>query len=357
MDAGHVLTDRKLKKLEKRLAKEYAQAAKEIKEKLDDYLRRFEIKDQIKMGMYERGEISKEDYQRWRIGQIMMGKRWQEMEDNLTQDLSHTHEIAQSVTRWHMADVYALNHDFGTFEVETRTGIDTSYTLYSRDAVEQILRENPDILPPPGKRVSAKIRAGLAERWDKQQIQSVMLQGILQGESIPNLARRLAASVADSDYKAAVRNARTMTTGAENAGRVVSYDRAKQLGIDVKQQWRATHDNRTRHTHRLVDGEIREVGEVFSNGCRFPGDPGAEPSEVYNCRCTLDAFFPKYDKEDNYLNGMTIEEFQQWQKEKEETLPILYPVMVGEEIKQSYIREYRDAMRRANGRKDRTEKG
>ena len=44
-DIAHDETDRIIEKIEKRLKREYAQAVKEIGEKLDDYFRRFEIKD------------------------------------------------------------------------------------------------------------------------------------------------------------------------------------------------------------------------------------------------------------------------------------------------------------------------
>ena len=44
-DIAHEMTDEIIKKIEKRLKREYAQAKREIEEKLDDYFRRFEIKD------------------------------------------------------------------------------------------------------------------------------------------------------------------------------------------------------------------------------------------------------------------------------------------------------------------------
>ena len=55
----------------------------------------------------------------------------------------------------------------------------------------------------------------------------------------------------------------------------------------MQQEWLASLDTRTRHSHRRVDGERVAVGEKFSNGCRWPGDPNAPYSEVMNCRCTL----------------------------------------------------------------------
>ena len=283
LDAGHVQTDQILEDLERRISKTYKQAEKETQKKLDQYLEKFKEKDRKKREQLKRGEITRTEYNRWRTGQIATGKRWAEMRDTLAQDYHNANKIAQSVTYGYMPEVYALNFNYGTYEVETQSLVDTSFSLYNREAVERIFRENPDLLPPPGKKVSERIAAGLDVKWNKQQVQSVMLQGILQGESIPKIAKRLSSEVGEKNRKAAIRNARTMTTGAESAGRRDSYKRAQSMGIKMMQTWVATLDGRTRHSHRMLDGETIDVDGVFSNGCRYPGDPNGAPEEIYNC--------------------------------------------------------------------------
>ena len=62
---------------------------------------------------------------------------------------------------------------------------------------------------------------------------------------------------------------------------------AKDSGCDVFKQWDSTLDGRTRPSHRMVDGEIREMDEKFSNGLLYPSDPNGQASEVCNCRCAL----------------------------------------------------------------------
>ena len=155
-----------------------------------------------------------------------------------------------------------------------------------------------------------------------------MLQSILQGEPIPKIADRLADAVWDSNRAAAIRNARTMTTGAENAGRVDSYKRAEKMGIKMEQMWVATLDDRTRYEHRQLDGMRVVVGEPFEiDGytIRFPGDPQAEPEMVYNCRCTLIAAVAGTEIDQNEakdlprnskLGDMTYEEWK-YAKDKE----------------------------------------
>ncbi|MBM7000316.1 hypothetical protein I3I95_09365 [bacterium] len=89
--------------------------------------------------------------------------------------------------------------------------------------------------------------------------------------------------------------ARTAMTGAENAGRAASYERARGMGIDVRARWMATLDRRTRRSHRALDGEVIGDDGKFSNGCRYPGDPRGRGSEVWNCRCTTVASMPGTD--------------------------------------------------------------
>ena len=280
MDQGHEETDALLQEMEQKIRKQYAQAAKELTEKLERHLKQFEEKDKMMLSRLDAGEITDAEYFRWRTGQIMTGKRWEQMRDQLAADLVHSHQLADSVVNGYLPEVYALNHNYGTYQIEHDLQMSTSYTLYNRQAVERLLRDDPDMLPQP------RVNIPKAERWNRQHIQSAVLQGILQGESMDKIARRMR-DVCGMDARAAIRNARTATTGAENAGRLASMNRALGLGVQLKKLWLATRDSRTRDSHVLLDGELREVNEKFSNGCMHPGDPHGAPAEVYNCRCAM----------------------------------------------------------------------
>lgn len=320
-DFAHNQTDQILKQIEGRLRKEYKRAAKETQQKLNDFLNKYREKDKLKKQEYREGKISWDEYRQWRKNQVLTAERWREMQKTLAMDLHNVNKIAKSITQGYMPEVYALNHNYSTFQIEKGSRIDTSYTLYDRHTVERLFRENPKLLPDPSP--NSKTGKLLAEnkdlRWNRQRIQSELTQGLLQGESIPEIAKRMQ-KVTDSNYKSAVRNARTMTTGAENAGRVDGYKRAESKGIDLMQEWSATLDSRTRHTHRQLDGERIKVGGTFSNGCRFPGDPRGDPSEVYNCRCTLIAqikgFEIEQSKTSSKLGDMTYDEWKNEHKRK-----------------------------------------
>lgn len=311
-DLGHKETDEALGKLERRIKKVYVQAYEETEAKLQDYLSRFATKDKIKQEQLRAGKITQDEYNYWRKGQVMIGKRWQEMADSLAADYTNANRLAMSMVGDSLPGVYALNHDYGTFQVEKESMVDTSYTLYDRSTVERLIRDNPNLLP------KAKVNVPKDLRWNKQHVNNAVLQGILQGESNDKIASRLQ-TVTSMNHAAAIRNARTMTTGAENAGRTDSYKRAAEMGIELEQEWLATLDGRTRDSHRALDGERIPLAKdkwhpaKFSNGCRYPGDPEGPPWEVYNCRCTLVAAIKGIDQSDaprnSKLGGMTYEEW------------------------------------------------
>lgn len=317
-DIGHLETEDLLRDLEVDIAKEYAQAEKEVRDKLSKYMKDFERKDLQKQAQLKAGEITQNEYNQWRVGQIAVGQRWAEMRDTLAEDFTKADLKAMSITYGYMPEAYAINHNYGTYQVEKLANVDTSYTLYDRQTVERLMDDGATLYHAPGKKTLADIQAGKTLAWNKKQVQSCMMQALLQGESIPKIAARLAKTVGEKDRKAAVRNARTITTGVENAGRVDSYKRAEKMGIGLMQEWLATLDGRTRHEHRLLDGQRVKVGEKFQvegYELEYPGDPTGEAFLIYNCRCTLvpalDKFAPKSDdlslRNTNHMDGMTYD--------------------------------------------------
>lgn len=287
MDYGHEQTDKMLKDLEKKIQKEYAQAAREVEASMNKWLGNYQ-KNDIKMrALWKSGEISKKEYTDWRKKQILLSDKWKAQRDELTERMLEADKVASGLITDHKMDVYALNYNYGTYEVEKGAHIDTGFSLYDKDTVARLMKDNPKLLPPPGKKTSDAIRRGELKKWNNKQVQSVMTQGILQGESIPKIAKRLATTVSEKNEYSHYRAARTMTTSAENAGRLASYQRAEDMGIKMGKTWLAAHDNHTRRSHRDYDGMTIPLKEEFARNLMFPGDPDADPAEIWNCRCTM----------------------------------------------------------------------
>lgn len=337
-DQAHEWTDEQIDRLNRRLAREYSQAAMEMRTKLNSYLEDYEYANQSWKDAVRSGEATRKDYRDWLASQASKKRYVVDMTDMLANDAFNTSQRAFEIINDTIPQVYAENANWAAYSIENGIGRDTGgFALYDRDTVRRLMSMDDDDqviheVVPYGPILPEKQRLNLQSlrvepkkvkfvRWNRQKFTSAITQSILQGESIPNTAKRLA-KVLNMDRGMATRAARTAMTSAENAGRVDSYNRAKRIGIDLEQEWMATLDERTRASHRLLDGEHVPVGQKFSNGLRFPADPSGDGSEIWNCRCTLVAWLPDIEKEDNQRwsrlpEGMT---YEQWKGAKKDEL-------------------------------------
>ena len=282
-DKAHRLTDEKLEEMEKRLSAIYSRADKEITKKYNDLLQKISIQDRKKRELVEVGKLSDDEYKKWRKKKLLYEKQAKERANEIAAELSRVNEMAMAYVNGELPEIYGLNYNAIEKTIEEIGGY--SFTLVDADTVRNLALSDETLLP------YKYIDGNKDIRWNTKKVNAEILQGILQGESIPDIAKRLS-NVTEMNKTAAIRNARTSVTSAECKGRQDSYIRATNDGIILKREWIATNDGRTRHSHRLLDGQIAEVDKPFKSelgDIMYPGDPEADPSNVYNCRCTIAA--------------------------------------------------------------------
>ena len=84
----------------------------------------------------------------------------------------------------------------------------------------------------------------------------------------------------------AQRISRTEVNSAQSMGAYAAYEKN-----DIEyHEWLAAGDERTRTSHAELNGEIVKVGTAFSNGLMYPGDKSGPLTEWINCRCTTIPF-------------------------------------------------------------------
>ena len=282
-DKVHRLTDEKLEEMEKRLSAIYSRAEKEIQKTADEYFSKFAKQDEAKRKLVEQGKITEEEYTKWRKGKVMYGKRFTEMKEQCAKQLLNVNQTALAYVNGELPEVYAINYNALSGSVDGVGGY--SFTLVDADTVRNLAVTDTSLLPykelDPAKDIP----------WNMKKINAETLQGILQGESMDKIAKRMM-NVQEMNKTQAIRTARTIVTGAENKGRQDSYKRAEEDGIVMKREWIATNDSRTRHWHAELDGVEVDIDEPWVNEfgeIMFPGDPSADPANTYNCRCSMSA--------------------------------------------------------------------
>ena len=298
-DYAHEWTDEQIEKLVKRFDKEYSQAAREMRKKLEDALSEYGRENAQRLKALDDTPQAKKAYEDWKMSQAVSQQWMRDMVHQLSESATHANMHAADMINDCLPHVYSENSNMAAFALDKQLGFDTGFTLVNEDAVrylmglplqkvgdDQLLREvtwNPDIERMHVQDLRKReVDYPKDMRWNRERFQSAITQGILQGESIPNIVKRTN-DIYGRNKASATRAARTATTNAENAGRMNTFERAQRLGIDMEIEWLATLDGRTRSSHRALDGERIQLGEKFSNGLRWPADPYGPASEIWNC--------------------------------------------------------------------------
>ena len=282
MDKAHKATDDMLEAMERELAAIYREAQKGISDKAEAYFEQFQRLDEKKRKLVADGKLSEDEYLKWRKNKILYSNRFVTLQGQITAELARVNQTAAAYINDQLPDVYALNYNYVGKGVQ-RAVKGYSFTMIDANTVKRLATKTGSLLP------KRKVDVPKDKLWNAKNMRAQVLQGILQGESMDKIADRMQ-TVTDMNGVSAIRNARTMVTGAENAGRIDMMHRAAADGVIMRKRWIATTDSRTRDWHRDLDGKEADIDEPFQNDfgdIMFPGDPTAAGANVYNCRCTL----------------------------------------------------------------------
>lgn len=321
-DPGSVATDKAYAAAMKKIETVYKKAVKDLTAKMQAFTKQHLEQDKKKRALLAAGEITEAAYRQWLTSQVFQGKRWEEKVRDAAETLSHANAEAAALVQQGRLTAFAANANYGAYKLDHDLGLNTGWTLYSRESVSRIVSKNPKMLP------EWKIDEPKDYIWNEKKVQDIITQGIIQGESIPDITTRMVDGLQTQNEHKMRNFARTAMTGAQNAGRIDSMHHAQDLGIKIRKKWLATRDARTRDAHEELDGQVVDIDEPFITHNRdgsiayidHPGDPNADPEQVYNCRCTMINVYPDLDdlpedtEPDPEAKQMT---FDEWMEAKE----------------------------------------
>lgn len=279
LDLAGTWTDATLDEIVDHLDSVYRQAYREMKEERDKSFSLFVKADKDKQKQLENGTITEEYYKQWRLGWIRNNEKMQSLMDDYAKKATETNKIASDYINGITPEVFMYNHNFTAYEFEKGTGV--SFSIVDNNTVKELATNKNH---SEFRTISINPKRDYA--WNRKQIQRTLTAGIIQGKSIPKIAKDFY-KVMGNNKSVSVRNARTAVTSAQNGGRQKGFEQAHDLGIKFKKEWLSAHDGRVRDSHAHLDGVRVEYDEKFPNGLMYPGDPQGHPGEVYNCRCTL----------------------------------------------------------------------
>jgi HK97 family phage portal protein len=129
-------------------------------------------------------------------------------------------------------------------------------------------------------------------RTTRKDVYDQLLEGVKNGESIPQLADRMRTLFEETYKNRSKTIARTEVISATNYAKIES---AKQVGMR-KKVWVTAIDERTRTGHAEANAQVRDIDEPFEVAIEageekeplmYPGDKSGSPGNIINCRCTV----------------------------------------------------------------------
>jgi SPP1 gp7 family putative phage head morphogenesis protein len=263
--AAHKWTDAQIAKLERELKQLYSQSYADIKKKSADILSKINMSPDMTAAQ--------------RYDEFRKYNRLQSLEAQVADILRDTNAEAVRIINGRMADVYSTNYSAATKLFPK----DVVFPPLGKSAVKSVLTGQVT----PFKQLAVDTLLSRAEI--ERELTRSLLTGIMQGESIPNLARRMK-EITNKTLSESIRIARTETTRVENSAKqdVGTYGKEK-LGFKMKKQWVSTKDGRTRPEHADADGQIVDIDKPFIVGgeeLMYPGDEAGSAWNTINCRCT-----------------------------------------------------------------------
>lgn len=312
--------DKELEALEDRLKAIYANASYDVNAEFAKFAKTFEAKDAEMAKMVAEGGMTEAEYSLWRQRQILQTDLYKASVDKMTVTMLNADITAMATINGDLPMVVAQSYNFvqslGWKQADDAGLSVGTFQIYNADSVQTIIRDNPDLLK--------SVDIPVDKKWNKEKINNEIVSSIMKGDSIQQVAENLQ-KVAKMDENSAIRNARTAMTSAENLGRSESADRLKSQGIPVNEVWNATYDSRTRDTHLMLDGTMRDENGYFgadflATPLRYPADPLGDPEEVYNCRCRMSVVLEGIDHSqdgDLYEEFMKSQHPEDWEKMQE----------------------------------------
>ena len=310
-------TDKRLAEMENYLRSLYSKAAKEVGEAVKDYFEKLPKRYVKEFEAFQNGEYTVEQFAAWFNSQIGRGERWKSLKDNLAKQAVKANEKAAEYVNGNTTEIYTMNANYTAYEIEKAVNVSGKSMGVSFDLVDESTVKRLFTGKNHTEFRTLSVNRKRDYEWNFKKAQNSILSSILQGKDMNGIAKSLFQDVMHNNQTAAIRNARTAVTSAQNGGRLDTYLAAQAQGLSIQKEWICTHDDRTRQSHLNLDGVRVGINEEFPNGCKYPGDPDGAPAEVYNCRCTMRSVIAGYDQEKAHETGNTAESYKEWLKGKE----------------------------------------
>lgn len=282
-------------KVAKELQRTYNKMLKNVRKELRYWLDNFEYEDLPK-------------YRRLQIANMLT------LDSSITEILIASSVDVESILSRYNLDTFERGYYSTFYQTEARGRIRLDFPRLNRDVIRVVVKDSMD-----GISLAERLRGYhivLAEKSADS-----ILNGITLGKSYSEIAKQIA-------EEAGVAQSRAMTLVRTEGGRLrtqadlIGQRQAVSMGIKLTKRWVSTLDSKTRSTHQKLDGQTKEVGELFVSNEHTAEGPRLfnVAAEDINCRCRLVSDIediPPSVRRDNITEEVIrYQTYEQWLKNR-----------------------------------------
>lgn len=238
-------------------------------------------------------------------------KRLERLEKQLVEVINKLSTENTKTIKGHIGTTYEEAYYRQAFYTETELQLNLAYPVVKPAIIEKALNNKMTGL-------NWVERMGKNKDDTIYQIRQEIAKSLIQGESYKKMAKRLSDKL-NIDANKAITIARTEGGRARSEATHDAMQHAVDKGVVMKKRWWSTLDERTRVSHRHMDGEVIEIDGTYSNGLRYPRDPMGSAEEVIRCRCEEIAEFEGFEPTERRIRGEGIvpyTTYKQWAEAK-----------------------------------------
>lgn len=189
-------------------------------------------------------------------------------------------------------NIYIEEHNASLFIHEKETQLKIDFDVPSTEQIHTALEQPLDKL-----KVDKTVKKH--EKDFKNKVRIIITQGLINGNGYGKVAKEIERQT-EISKKRAQSIVRTEAHRSQSQAKLDSANELKKNGFEPKKRWHSTLDERTRGTHRHLDGVVKDIDEPFeSSGCKGQA-PGlfvglSSAKENINCRCSMLIFLDEDD--------------------------------------------------------------
>ena len=280
-DKAHILTDKKLEEMERRLSAIYSVSQKKIQAKMLEFAKGIDSKASELLKAIKEAETEAEEkaaknaYLQYFKKVVVKSKAFKDLSAGIALDLFNMNTEASAYINSQTPEIYALNYNWINKQLAKDIPDFVAQEITAKEADEY------------GELTKQTVSKSKDTKWNENNIKKSVVVGasLLLGANA--IMKRSAKLTVEKNRNSASMHNSGMGTDAENKARLDGMYWAEYLGNKMEKVWIATLDNRTRDSHAMLDGTSVPLDDVFDNGLERPRDPNGIPSEICNCRCSL----------------------------------------------------------------------